>query len=317
MNPILAASEMVMKHAQFVTINEAQLLAFAQGYQPVHSRHWLHDVPFDWNRLSPENIANFLLLFYSLIFCFWGEPKWTIEYQGSKYDGSFGLLIALKRAYDQGKPILDWHFWEEISREEFAEILAGNVEIPLFTERLAIVHEAGKVTNHLYQSQASNLIKTCEKDARKLLALLSENYPSFRDVSTYNGVSVPFYKRAQLFVIDIFHFFEGKGLGELEHTDIITALADYKVPQSLRHFGIIHYNSELANLVDTKTELIYNSPAEVEIRAANIWSIELLRRLIEKSLPNITSTEINDYLWLQSQSATNMAPYHRCRNTFY
>lgn len=317
MNPILAASEFVMKQAQSVSIDEGRLEAFALGYQPVHSRHWLHDVPFDWNNLSPENIANFLLLFYSLIFCFWGEPKWTIEYQDNKYDGSFGLLIALKRAYEQGKPIFNWHFWEGISQEEFAEILAGNVEIPLFAERLAIVHEVGMVTNKLYQSQASNLIKACGKDARKLLGLISENYPSFRDVSSYNGVSVPFYKRAQLWVIDIFHFFDGQGLGELEHTDIITALADYKVPQSLRHFGIINYVPELADLVDNKIELAYNSPAEVEIRAANIWSIELLRRSIAKNIPTITSTEINDYLWLQSQSAEGMAPYHRCRNVFY
>lgn len=317
MNPILAASELVMQQARFVSINEERLQYFAASYLPVHSRHWLRDVPFNWNRLSPENIANFLLLFYSLIFCFWGEPKWTIEYQGNKYDGSFGLLIALKRAYEQGKPILDWHFWEGISQEEFAEILAGNVEIPLLAERLTIVHEVGMMTNKLYQSQASNLIKACGKDARKLLALTAENYPSFRDVSIYNGVAVPFYKRSQLWVIDIFHFFDGQGLGELEHTDIITALADYKVPQSLRHFGMITYVPELASLVDSKTELTYNSPPEVEIRAANVWSIELLRRFIAKTMPNITSSDINDYLWLLSQSAEGMAPYHRCRNVFY
>ncbi len=317
MNPILAASEEVMRLAQFVTIDQERLRAFAEQYQPVHSKHWLHDAPFDLANLSIENTANFLLLFYSLIFCFWGEPKWTIDYLGEKYDGSYGLLVALRRAYEQGKPIFDWSYWQHISSEEFAAIFAGNVEIPLFAERLAIVHEIGTVTSKQHQGQAANLIKACGKDARKLLALLSDHYPSFRDISTYNGASVPFYKRAQLFVIDIFHFFEGQGLGELEHIDNITALADYKVPQVLRHLGIVTYAADLAQKVDTKTELVYNSPSEVEIRAANVWTVELLRRLIAVHNPEVTSTAINDSLWLQSQTAKDMQPYHRCRNIYY
>jgi hypothetical protein len=317
MNAILDAAEGVMKHATAVTIDQEKLRAFAELYQPTHSKHWLRDAPFDLASLSPEDSANFLLLFYSLIFCFWGEPKWTIEYQGKKYDGSYGLLVALRRAYEEGKPIFDWSYWQHISHEAFAAILAGNVEIPLFAERLAIVHEIGIVTNDRYQGQAANLIKACGKDARKLLALLSDYYPSFRDISTYNGLSVPFYKRAQLFVIDIFHFFEGQGLGELHHTDSITALADYKVPQILRHLGIITYASDLAQKVDTKIELAYNSPPEVEIRAANVWAIELVRRSIAVRIPDVTTTAINDALWLQSQATKDMRPYHRCKNIYY
>lgn len=317
MNAILDGAEAVMGQAASVAIDELKLQAFAEQYRPVHGKHWLLDVPFDLASLSVENSANFLLLFYSLIFCFWGEPKWTIDYHGQKYDGSYGLLIALRRAYEQGKPIFDWSYWEHISHEEFAAILAGNVEIPLFAERLAIVHEIGIVTSERYQGQAANLIKACGKDARKLLALLSDHYPSFRDISTYNGQAVPFYKRAQLFVIDIFHFFEGQGLGELQHTDSITALADYKVPQILRHFGIIKYAPDLAQKVDTKIELAYNSPPEVEIRAANVWAIELLRRSIAARVPDVTTTAINDALWLQSQATKDMRPYHRCKNIYY
>lgn len=317
MNAILDGAEVVMKQAKSVSIDQMRLRAFAEQYQPVHSKHWLHDAPFDLASLSVENIANFLLLFYSLIFCFWGDPKWTIDYQGKKYDGSYGLLIALRRAYEENKPIFDWNYWQHISHEEFASILAGNVVIPLFVERLAIVHEIGTVTSKQYQGQAANLIKACGKDARKLLALLSDQYPSFRDISTYCGTAIPFYKRAQLFVIDIFHFFEGKDLGDLEHTDSITALADYKVPQILRHLGIIVYASDLAHKVDNKIELSYNSPAEVEIRAANVWSVELLRRIIVNRVPEVTSTAINDSLWLQSQVAKDIQPYHRCRNIYY
>lgn len=314
---ILAGSEFVMKHAQSVRIDHDRLAQIADQYHSVESKHWLLEAPFDLQALSASEIVNFLLLFYALIFCFWGEHKWTVEYNGQYYDGSFGLLVALRKAYENGTPILDWAYWQSITHDQFATVLAGNVMIPLFEERLAIVHEVGQVMMSEYQGQAKQLIQSCGKDARKLLECLSSSFPSFRDVSHYAAQEIAFYKRAQLFVVDVYHFFAGKGLGELSHIDTITALPDYKVPQILRHLGILIYSEDLATSVDNKQELQHDTKPEIEIRAANVWSVELLRSIVSKRIPEITSTEINDYFWLQSQTAQNMKPYHRSRTIFY
>ncbi len=314
---VLTGSEFVMNRAQSVRIDHERLAQIAAQYKSVESKHWLLEAPFNLQQLSEPEIVNFLLLFYALIFCFWGEPKWTVDYQDQKYDGSFGLLIALRKAYENGIPILDWAYWQGISQEEFSSVLRGNVIIPLFDERLAIVHEVGRILMAKYQGQAAQLIQSCGKDARKLLECLSSDFPSFRDTAHYDDQEIAFYKRAQLFVVDVYHFFAGKGLGDLSHIDSITALADYKVPQILRHLGILVYAEDLAHLVDTKQEIAHDSQPEIEIRVANIWAVELMRRIVSQKLPMVTSTEINDYFWLQSQTAQNMRPYHRSRTIFY
>ncbi len=228
---ILTGAAFVMKHAQSVRIDPDRIAQIAGQYQSVESKHWLLESPFDLKQLSAAEIVNFLLLFYALIFCFWGEPKWTVDYHGQHYDGSFGLLIALRKAYENGTPILDWAYWKTVTHDQFATVLAGNVVIPLFEERLAIVHEVGQVMMEKYHGQAEQLIQSCGKDAQELLACLSKDFSSFRDVSQYDSQEIAFYKRAQLFVVDVYHFFAGKGLGELRHIDTITALADYKVPR--------------------------------------------------------------------------------------
>ena len=50
--------------------------------------HWLSSSPFGLLDLSDETIINFLLIYESINFSFWGEPKWTIDTNFGKLDGS-------------------------------------------------------------------------------------------------------------------------------------------------------------------------------------------------------------------------------------
>ncbi len=53
---------------------------------------------------------------------------------------------------------------------------------------------------------------------------------------------VSFYKRAQIFISDLWSLFEGKGLGEFHDMDSLTMFPDYRVPQSLQYFGVLKYS---------------------------------------------------------------------------
>ncbi len=150
--------------------------------------------------------------------------------------------------------------------------------IPLFEQRLQNVHEVGRVLLDRYDGQFANAIEQADHSAVRLVLLLAHQFPSFHDVAFYRGHEVRFFKRAQICVADLHGSFGGKGWGSFTDLDQLTAFADYKVPQVLRHFGILGYSPSLAARIDKQELLTPGSEEEIELRAATIWACELLRR---------------------------------------
>lgn len=58
-----------------------------------------------------------------------------------------------------------------------------------------------------------------------------------------------FYKRAQIFVGDLWGAYRGQGLGEFHDIDKLTMFADYRVPVVLKGLGFMHYTEELEETV--------------------------------------------------------------------
>lgn len=58
-----------------------------------------------------------------------------------------------------------------------------------------------------------------------------------------------FYKRAQIFVADIYGAFAGQGYGHFHDIDQLTMFADYRVPVVLRLLGVLQYSQQLADKV--------------------------------------------------------------------
>lgn len=318
MNRILDTTRFVLDHAQSVKINRDKIDAFCSTFTQEHKKHWWKAAPKDLSNLSEEQRLHFLFLFNALSFCYWGEPKWTVEIDRQKFDGSWAMITALGRAVDERKPIFDASYLAEISKKEFSEILRGNTTIPLFEERWKMMREVGRVLIERFDGQVQNVIKAADNDALKLLDLIITNFPSFNDSCKYKRREIFFYKRAQLLVGDIYNVFKQKGLGRLENTDQLTACADYKLPLALRKLGIISYSLELANMIDNQQQIQKGSEQEIEIRASTIWAVELIRQELKKRIPDITATHINDHLWLATQQKTeDEKPYHHTITTSY
>jgi len=147
---------------------------------------------------------------------------------------------------------------------------------------------------------------------------LAEKLPSFQDVAKYLGHEVFFYKRAQIFAADLYGTFDGKDRGGFIDMDKLTAFADYKLPQVLRHLGILRYARALTQKVDQKVFVESGSNEEVEIRANTIWAVEMIRRELNKQGEDLRSFEIDWILWNRSQDQSfNVKPYHRTVTTFY
>eukprot|EP00983_Pelagomonas_calceolata_P029596 927260-Pelagomonas_calceolata.AAC.4 len=62
-------------------------------------------------------------------------------------------------------------------------------------------------------------------------------------------MGVFFYKRAQIFVGDVYGALQGKGLGAFHDIQELTMFADYRVPVVLRVMGILEFSSELESKV--------------------------------------------------------------------
>ncbi len=315
---VLETTRIAVEKSKYVKIDREKITEFAKTFKHRNVLHWLSGSPLSFSHLSDEEKLNFLLVFNSTSFCYWGDPKWMVEYRGERYDGSWGMVAAILRALENGKPILDAKYRSKISRREYQEILGGNVEIPLFEERWKITKE---VAAHLMKNNGGSFtefVKQANGDAVKLLGHIIRNFPSFDDTAIFYGQKIEFYKRAQLLVADIYQLFDRKGYGNLTNAERLTACADYKLPQSLRTLGIISYTKSLAEKVDSKTPLIHGEQEEIDIRANTIWAIEFIRQELEKIGKRVMPIGINDHLWLMGQDKSkHEKPYHRTVTAAY
>ncbi|HEV8191118.1 MAG TPA: queuosine salvage family protein [Ktedonobacterales bacterium] len=278
----------------------------------------LHFVDGTWRT------ANWMLFADALNFCFWalpGEPRWRVEWQGQIYDGYYALAAALTRAVAEGRPVWDAGYLANLDVDDLAGILrpiAGSPPIPLFEERLANAREVGWVLFERYGGRFTNAVAAAGRDAVELALLLAREFSSFADIAEWDDLPVSFLKRAQICVADLNVAFDGRDWGALDNLDRLTAFADYKLPQLLRAEGVLVYAPELAELVDSYTLLPPGSDAEVEIRAATVWSVELLRRALATRGIHRHASAIDYRIWAESQHVqSDVAPYHRTRTMYY
>ena len=265
--------------------------------------------------------VSYLLVLDSLNFCFWPAHKksrWEIQYGPESLSGYLALAASLKRAMESGVPITWADYLAGISPEGLKNIFAGQGDLQLMESRLGILRELGRVLQEDYEGEACGLVEAAEGSAVELVQLLAMQLESFRDVADYKGLQVFFYKRAQIFVADLYGTFQGKDWGAFNDMDQLTAFADYKLPQVLRHLGILEYEKDLARQVDTGILLEPGGLDEVEIRANTIWAVEEIRREMGHRGQDLRAFEIDGILWnMGQQDRYRERPYHKVRTIYY
>ena len=320
---VLTATARVVRAARFVHLDRPALDALAARWAAIA---WPEQAGLDALHFTDgtERTANWILVLDALNFCFWGAPggpRWRVEWRGQLLDGYNALAAALTRAVESGRPLWDAEYLADLSASELADILRpaeGCPPIPLFEARLAHAREVGRVLQAKHAGQFVRARAAAGGSAVALALLLARDFPSFADIANWHGEAVPLLKRAQICVADLHAAFGGQGWGAFDDLDQLTAFADYKLPQLLRARGVLVYAPELAAAVESYTEIPAGSDEEIEIRAATIWAVELLRQALAAGGVSRTASAIDYRLWVESQTATpDMRPYHRTRTVYY
>lgn len=309
--PVLASTQLVVEQSQHVKINTnaARKMLLLGVVNPA----WypdLHIADADW-----------IFVLDTLNFCFWtdpGKPKWSIEYNGQELSGYWALAASLKRAMEEGMPLTNAEFLATISSKTVEHIFRGQEQIPLFQKRVDHLREIGKALLDTYDGTFVNVVERASRSAVRLVKEVVANFPCFNDCATYQGQTVYFYKRAQLLAADLFGAFEGEGHGAFTDLHELTIFADYKLPQVLRHHGVLEYDAHLAALVDGYAHLTPGSPEEVEIRAATVQAVEFMRQSLTNGHGSIPAFKLDWWLWTLGQDdAVREKPYHRTLTVFY
>lgn len=319
MQSILDSIQPVIKNSHFVRINPEAISNFAASVTKEDFRG------SEWNDETllksgdEEKFTALAFLIGALAFSYWGEPKWTIDFHGQAFDGNAAMLRALKRSIDDGFPLTDPHYLSELPEEDLHQILKGNIEIPLFNERLRLLRDMGKIVTANFGGSFKKIAEAANYDALKLVEMVVQAMPTvFDDQVDYHGQKILFYKRVQVIPLSLHGLAELNLVPPIQNFDQLTALADYKGPQLLRKLGIMQYTDKLAARIDAKIEITPGSDEEIEIRANEVWAIELLTRAIQERLPNICPIEVFECLWLRGQTkSADDKPYHRTRTIWY
>lgn len=314
---ILSSTKRVLNNARFVKIGKGKIDELAKMLDQKLKSGLASAGESFGSAGSYEQDVQLIFIEDAVNFCFWaeaGKEKWQVEWQGKTIKGGwYALKTCFERALDAGVPILDARYLADFDKSKAKEFFksSNGIPIPLLDKRIENLREAGRVLLNKYEGEFINVVKKSNFDAIKLVKILTDDFSSFRDVAELDGKLVYFLKRAQIVACDISYLKTGRGL---TNTNQLTAFADYKIPQMLRMFGVIEYDNNLAQRVDEMVLIPAGSREEVEIRAATIWGIELLRQMLK----NYSAADVDNALWLLSQnSETQTQPYHRTYTIFY
>lgn len=235
------------------------------------------------------------------------------------------------------------------------------------TQRAHLLREVGiqLINSPLYHGSLTSIIRSSSKSAVQLVHTIQSLFPGFRDhatltissnnnnnTNTTTHLPVYFYKRAQIFVADLWGAFgrqstnhqqlptnnnnnnnNNNNIYQFHDINQLTTFPDYRVPQFLRHVGVLQYSLSLATLIDSKHSLKSKSSQEIYIRAATVVAVEQLVQCVQTILMSSSSQDDNDngtfnisavsldwYLWQMGERMDQLGQlgeHHRVISTFY
>jgi hypothetical protein len=307
-----------------VTINKQAIPRIAselieQNNVTWDSEGWHYEPPKDWPcRIRDERVALYILALDAINFCFW--PDASYEYE----DLAVALTSIASRDHPRGASIgtyaLSAKRLSSVSTSEMTALFinhdANSKSPPDMDKRCTLWNEIGSVLSKKFGGSALDFISLASSSAPKLVQLLVDHFPGFRDCSS-NG-DVWFLKRAQICVGD----WNASLQLRLDDMDKLTTFADYRVPQVLREYEVLVYSERLSGRVDSQCELEAGGADEISIRAATVTAVELVVRELRDRGPSSgkcwTAVETDWFLWQLGEGMRNrMRPHHRVRTTFY
>lgn len=196
-----------------------------------------------------------------------------------------------------------------MTREEIAEAVGQDPGHELMGHFAVHLRALGERVRDGHDGSFLALARSGDGSAVALVERLA-GWPTWRDVSTYDGAEVPFYKRAQIAAADL----ALAGIAPAGDLAELTLFADNLVPHVLRVDGVLAVDPRLVARIESGQRLEHDSPEEVELRACALHAVELL----VAAHGGTTATAVDNALWNRGAEPRYKAiPRHRARTTDY
>lgn len=310
-----ACKEVVAK-ARYVHIDAARIQSYATSLPLEHARSPELDPRYHYIGHPNDTVAYIL----SLDTINFGSGYFPYLRKRDNLSGYFTIASALKDRFDtQGAftsrelSLLTAQDCAKMFGQDLGEGPCGEL-MGLYASAL---NDLGRHLLDRFGGQFTDLVKAAGSSAEHLVQILAE-MPYFQDVELYDGLKVPFYKRAQLTAADLSLALDGKDLGFFSDLDQLTIFADNLVPHVLRVDGILYYEDLLASRIDAGELIKSGSAEEVEIRAAALHAVELIVEELRNAGHEVTAMGLDYLLWNRGQQHYYKArPRHRTQTVFY
>jgi hypothetical protein len=321
---VLPDAVRVVRRSRHVRTNVERIRSHARWLAAEELPYPEFVLPFGIGERTDEAI-DFLMVSSLLNFAFTDfstREVFRAEYGGRTWSDAEALFACLKRALDEGLPVLDGRWMAGASQEELRQIFRGNIELPLLAERAEILREAGQVLEERYDGRFVNFVRSgparVYAQGRGLLERLVREFPRYRDVSMYDGEPVRFYKLAQLALWGLHACLRRRGGFALEDPETLTAFADYIVPLGLEAMGVLEYTPELARRIEAGELIPRDSEEEIEIRAHTIYAVALMTEEVNRLRPahlQVINAQMDARLWTHYHAT--FRPHHLTRTIMY
>jgi hypothetical protein len=222
--------------------------------------------------------------------------------------GYFTIAAGVRRRFRDRGP---WHAEElaQLEAREIAAVLGQDPEHELMGLFAASLRDLGEQLLTRHGGSFSGLVRDAGRSAIALARGLGR-WRCFADTSSYQELSIPFLKRAQIAAADLAR----AGVATFPDLSELTLFADNLVPHVLRMDGVLHFRPDLIARIDSGELIEHGSPEEVEIRACALHAVEK----IVAHRPGSCAAAIDQLLWNRGGGARYKAvPRHRSRCTAY
>ena len=324
-SPVLDSLPPVIERSRDVKTHLARLKEVAgwMAYEELPMPDY--ELPLGTGEGKPEETIDFILtsdVVDTAFTDFSTHQKFQVDYAGRHWSDSDALFACMKRALDNGTPVLDGKFLAGVTRPELERIFAGNIELPMLDEKMAVLHQVGGVLAEKYDGRFHNFVKSCSPrlydNGNGLVDRMVKEFPRFNDVSEYDGHTIRFYKLSQLGIWFVYSSLRKSGQFHLKDLNTMTAFADYMVPVTLRLLRVTSYSPQLEHAINNHQMVPRDSQWEVEIRAHCIYATALLCEEINSIRPadmQIVIPQIDARLWTHYH--TTWWPHHLTRTIMY
>jgi Queuosine salvage protein len=324
-SPVLDSLHPVIEHSRDVRTHLDKIVEVANwmAYEELPMPDY--QMPFDVGKGTADDLIDFVLTADCVDTAFTDfstHVKFQVDYAGRHWSDSDALFACMKRAMDNGVPILDGKFLAQVTRPDLERIFAANIELPMLDEKMEVWHQVGSVLAEKYAGRFHNFVKSCPPrlydNGAGIIDRMVKEFPRFNDVSPYDGATIKFYKLPQLGIWFVYSNLRKNNQFPLEDLGKMTAFADYIVPVALRILGIVSYSPELEHAINTYQMIPRDSRQEVEIRAHCIYATALLCEEVNNLRPKdqqIIIPQIDARLWTHYH--TTWWPHHLTRTIMY